>query len=464
MSGNFDIILRATGGTTITVGPPTPDPGPDQTLYRIILDVASGYSVSLRDPLKVNAASTASINVGDSGAGADAAAVDTGSAPIAGADTSSGADAAQIASTLAITDSGAASDGATVQVTVAGADAATGSESSSVVAAILATDSASGVDLWSLAETNANSDSAGGSDSTTVVVALSLADSAAGSDAALIDQGSTPVPGSDSGAGADGLTASASVPASDTAAGSESEAVSADIALSDSAVGTDDASAAQGALPVAGSDTGAAVDALVLTAAAPIADAAISAEAFGLAASLALSDTATGSDVIGVDNGTSTPIDIADSAIGSDGIERQGSLLYGAPVQRWFEEAQQERAAKAAEAESAKHQSTGPGDQSTGSDVLGVVVSVELRDFAQGRGSVHVQADIPWPDKALAVDDIATNSHGGLADSAGAADELGVHADAPFADCAFGDSGIAIERRLARYVMDDQALMALGVF
>lgn len=144
-------------------------------------------------------------------------------------------------------------------------------------------------------------------------------------------------------------------------------------------------------------------------------------------------------------------ISLNDSASGSDGISRQGSLLYGAPVQRWFEEAQREReAARAAEVEALRHQESGSVDHSTGSDALGISVSVSLRDAAYGRDTIGSFARVRWHDKAGAKNSISTQLV--RTDSQESPD-----------DCAFGQSGISIGRRLARHVMDDDALMAIGV-
>lgn len=154
------------------------------------------------------------------------------------------------------------------------------------------------------------------------------------------------------------------------------------------------------------------------------------------------------------------PVALSDSAVGTDALQRQGSLLYGAPGRPWRKAAAktEQDALQGAPAEQ------GSLDPSAGSDALSVEVSVALRDLALGDDALRIAAYSGWQDRAVAADAISARIAGGAADAAQAADLLDLQAQADAADAAFGASCIGIERRLSRHVIDDQTLMFLGVF
>lgn len=155
-------------------------------------------------------------------------------------------------------------------------------------------DSGAGSEVASVSATVPLTEVGAATDDTAVAASVPLSESASASDSIAV---AIPVPVSDSGAGSDALTATAAVPLADAGSATDSLAASATVTLGESGVGSDSIAVS---VPKSLSDSGSGSETVTTAVSAALADAAAATEQIALAALVAATETGTATDAISI--------------------------------------------------------------------------------------------------------------------------------------------------------------------
>ena len=307
-------------------------------------------------------------------------------------------------------------------------------------------------DSAALSALSVSGDSVSGYEALLLSAQVAVSDSSTGSDSTLIDQGSAPVTGNDAGSGSDIPDVTVSTAVSDPAAGSESTQLTAISGSSDNSAGTDlsviDVQAVS-------SDTGTSSDAVFWQVDTLPVDNGVANEIYQLSVDIKLVDSATGLDAAGIDTGVSIPIDVFDFAAGID------FAVIEAPIQGggWVYPFSNPYAPQPVQQKLSKSS-----DRSYGEESIGISVQAKINDASIGNYRIDVVADVYWSDNAIPIDEVAVSAQIKSIDKAKSKDSFYLSVEAFIEEQSAGKSSIAIEKRLSRHVIEDQLLMAIGVF
>lgn len=222
---------------------------------------------------------------------------------------------AAAATQVAPADTGSGADTMTTAATVGPADTATGSGSMTVTAQVAMADAAAAADSMTvtLPPTQvAPADTAASTDSLAVAAQLAPADTGSGAAQTLTVTATAAL--SDNVSAAQALAVAAQAPLADSAAAADVASLAATLALADAAQGVDSMAVAQGAVPVALTDSAVGTGQLAVTAQLAPADSAAATQQLALVATQALAEQAAAADLLALAAATG----LADAAQAAD--------------------------------------------------------------------------------------------------------------------------------------------------
>jgi hypothetical protein len=181
---------------------------------------------------------------------------------------------------------------------------------SSGTTAISLSDTGAGADALTVSATTTLADTGTGADALSVAATITLADTGTGVDALTV---ATAVTLADTGSGADAISVTTSTTLAETGSGADALSAAVTLTLTDTGVGTDAMSAG---VPISLADTGSGTDALSVTVTAPLADTGTGPDALTANATLTLAENGTGADALTI----SSSLTITDTGTGVDAL------------------------------------------------------------------------------------------------------------------------------------------------
>lgn len=255
-----------------------------------------------------------SITATDIAAGVDTESLDT-SAEVSGSETGAGVDTAVVSATLSTSDTGSGAESASLGLI--GAETGAGVEQSTLSATLAATETALGAE----ATTNGPliTETSSGADAATVTANIFSADTGTALENQIVTTDATPISGSDTAAGAEAASTTATQSAADTATGVD--AVGSRATQIPEIASAADAGVVLAAVPV--TDIGGSAEGAFVTAIISVSDASASADASSLAVSITQGDTGLGAEA---NDPAGVQYNVTDLGAATDAMTLQAAL------------------------------------------------------------------------------------------------------------------------------------------